>query len=56
MAAQRDGREVLLKLGKGPEEEIVAIADIPATWEGALRVNSAQASQSRASTGTLAWR
>lgn len=37
--AERCGREVMLKCGSGGDEEIVAIADIPATWDGLLRVN-----------------
>ena len=49
--------------GMGPERPLVAWQKRQAERdekelhdEGALRVNSAQASQSRASTGTLAWR
>lgn len=49
VVAEREGREVLLHCGANGEEEVVSITDIPATWDGRLRVNVENAAAAAAS-------
>lgn len=48
IVTERDGREVLLKCSAETESEIVATADIPATWHGLIRVNVSNAAAAAA--------